>query len=74
MLDEEQNEQPPQVSLTFTLADSKRQNCQNLKLDEHGIELCLRRPHLSLPFNRSKTLPLRVIRAAAKTTADEDSQ
>jgi len=34
---------PAEISLSFSLADGKRLGCQNLKLDDHGIELCLRR-------------------------------
>ena len=49
--------------MNFTLADGKRQGCQNLKLDEHGIELCLRKPRVTLENNKNKTLQLRVIRA-----------
>ena len=63
-------QEPPKIALSFTLADGKRQGCKNLKLDEHGIELCLRQPNLSLPANRSKALSLRVIRAASNNEND----
>ena len=59
------------LAMTFSLADGKRSGCQNLKLDDHGIELCLRRgSHLPLPFNHSKTLSIRVIRAATAASID----
>ena len=61
--------------MSFTLADGKRQNCQNLRLDEHGIELCIKnkRPNnkLHLPPNKQKALVLRVIKAV--NPADENS-
>ena len=58
--------------MNFTLADGKRQGCRNLKLDEHGIELCLRQPRLTLETNKNKALFLRVIRAV--NPADEQQQ
>ena len=56
---------PSEISLSFSFADSKRLGCQNLKLDEHGIELCIRRQKLTLPFNKSKALSIRVIKAVS---------
>ena len=69
---DKQSSEPPQIVLSFSLADSKRQGCNNLKLDDHGIELCLRRHQLGLPFNRSKALSLRVIRAAKDSDDNND--
>lgn len=59
--------------MSFTLADGKRQGCKNLKLDEHGIELCLRRQNLSLPFNSNKALGLRVIKAVNPSHEKENA-
>lgn len=61
-----------QLTISFSLADGKRQGSQNLKLDEHGIELCLRQSRLTLPFNKGKSMGLRVIKALKP--GQEDTQ
>ena len=44
-----------------------------MKLDSHGIELCLRRQKLSLPFNKNKALGLRVIKAVNPSSEKENN-
>ena len=63
----------PPISFRFALADSKRrQGCCNLRLEEHGIELSLRKQTLTLLPNKPKALLLRVIKATSLASGAQD--
>lgn len=65
----------PALSFKFSLADSRRrEGCRNMRLEEHGIELSLRKQTLTLLPNKPKALLLRVIKAAPQANGVQDQQ